>query len=284
MYRNLGEVSKRETENAPAAGEKRKRQHDSFFKKTAILSISKTKKCFMPAYNSQEYGKVSIVTVKNSIRAINKLIKVSGETELLILHGDENEKLWKNNCKRITGISYKTALPVIEKMCRQVAEKYNIPTPFGEIYVMASPYVACVLTTCLSGLSKIFTIVSEESPLINAYDELYFKHGTIIRHLPEFNNNISEDSIIIRCSEDDLPLWARIPVIDFSNSSVCSDLCVNAANIYVSDESIGSLVNLWGGKSGLEFYEFMGEIPDADAAVDINIRADEIFLLDTESF
>ena len=253
-------------------------------KKTAILSLSKTKGIFEPAYSIREFGNTSVLTVKNSPRAIKKLLKNTDGTDFIIVHGDESEKNLKNICKRKKGISYKTALPVLEKICRQTAHKYNIQIPFGEIYVMASPLVACVITTCLSGLSKVFTVVSEESPLTNSYDELYFKHGTIIRHLPEFNNNISEDSIIIRCSDDDLPLWAKIPVIDFTDKRVCSSLAVKPENISVNDDNISALTEVWGGKSGLEFYEIMGEVPGNDAVVDINISADKIFLLDTDGF
>lgn len=253
-------------------------------KKTAILSLSETKGIFAPAYSIREYGNTSVLTVKNSPRAIKKLLKNSDGTDFIIAHGDENEKNLKNICKSKKGISYKTALPVLEKICRQTALKYNIQVPFGEIYVMASPLVACIITTCLSGLSKVFTVVSEESPLINSYDELYFKHGTVIRHLPEFNNNISRDSLIIRCSDDDLPVWAKIPVIDFSDKRVCSSLCIKPENISVKDDNISALSAVWGGKSGLVFYEIMGEVPELNAEVDINISADKIFLLDTGGF
>lgn len=253
-------------------------------KKTAILTLSKTRKIFKPAYISQEYGNISVLTVKNNVRAISRLKKSHRETDFLILHGEENEKIWKNKCKIKKGICYKTALPVLEKICRQVAVKYGITLPFSEIYVQAAPPVACIITTCLSGLSRVFTVISEESPLVSAYDELYFKHGTIIRHLPEFNNNISDDSIIIRCCEDELPLWAEIPVIDFSGRTDCGKISVKPEDIYVCGDNIRNLAKLWGGKTGLEFYELIGEVPGIDADIDINISADKIFLLDTDGF
>ena len=283
-YRSFRKTKTQETVFAPERDAMRGQRHVAFLKKTAVVSLLKSKRIFTPAYNIQEHADVSLLTVKNSLRAIKKLIKFSSGTNLIVSHCDENEKIWKNKHTRKKGVSYKTALPVLEKICRQTAEKYNIQIPFEEIYVMASPHIACTLTTCLTGLSKVFTVISEESPLTNAYDELYFKHGTIIRHLPIFNNSISEDSIIIRCSEDDLPSWKKIPVIDFSERIACSNLSVNPKNIYVNDENIAALAKLWGGKSGLELYELMGMVPGADAEVNINISADKIFLLDTDEF
>ncbi len=244
----------------------------------------KEKNFFTPLYVADDYGKIELLTVKNSFRAIKKLKKYYSEKALLISHGEENEKIWKNRIKNKRGISYRTALPVLEKICRQAAEKHNIPIPLREIYIMANPAEACEITACLTGISKIFTVISPLCPLTTVYDELYFKHGTIIRQLPDFNNNLSEDSVIIRTVDDDLPLWAKIPVIDFSDTASPENLAIMPENIYVSDEKISALAEILGGKCGLGFYELIGEIPSVDAEVDINIAADKIFLLDTRRF
>ncbi len=253
-------------------------------KKTAILSLSETRKIFRPLYEISEYENLTLLNVQNCSRAINKISRFLKNTEVIISDKDKYAPLLKNKLKIKKGVYYKTALPVIEKVCRQVACKHDIKFPFGEIYIMASPSVACDIIMYISGISRVFTVISEDFPLTNVYDEIYFKYGTIIRQLPAFNNNITADSIIIRCDDEDVPLWAKIPVIDFSDKTSCDNLSVKMSNICVSDERIITATELWGGKSGLGFYELFGEVPKENTDININLPADEIFLLDIDNF
>ena len=250
-------------------------------KKIAVLTLSKSRKLFEPSCICSEYGNLSLLTVKNRRGAINKIKKDYRDSDVIISHNDPATKIRNATVRRVSGINYKTALPVIEKICRETAEKYNVKIPFGEIYIVASPYVACAITSCLIHISRIFTIISPESPLTSMYDELYFKHGAIIRHLPEFNNNIAEDSVIIKCCEEDLMCREIIPVINLSNQISRNNMTVDVRNVFVSDENIALYSDAWGGKSGLEFFEVVGEIPGINACVDINTMPDKIFLLDT---
>ena len=252
--------------------------------KTVILSLAENKSRFGNLCDEIECGDVLLVSVKNSVRKIRKAVKKQGSACTIISHRDSNAPIFSKRKKQITEFSYYTVFPVLETICRQTAVKYGINIPFGEIYIVGSPMISCEIISHIYPLSKIFTIVSCESPVLNKYDELYFKYGTIIRHLPEFNNHLTDESIIINLCDEQLPAWTDIPIIDIAGVVSVCDRVVNPWKVYVSDEHIAPQGEMWGGKTGLYFYEAIGEIPDKKTMVDINKTADEIFLLDIDKF
>lgn len=250
-------------------------------RKTAVLSISDVKKLFSRGYEISENDNIIKLSVGNTFRAIKKIKKLFVNEIVLIKNGIEKEKRFCENVITYNKYSYKRVLPILNKICRQTAAKYNIKLPYMDFYIMASPHIACEIIEKVYDLSRIFTVISEKDPRPGLYDEIYFKHGTLVRQLPEFNNHISEEAVIIRYDKKYYPKWMEIPVIDISMHPE-DDMCINAGKISVYDEFLEDLCNEWNGSSGVKLYELIDEYPTENAKVNINKYADEIFLLDTE--
>lgn len=258
----------------------RKADTPEFLREITVMSVENNKRLFPPCYEFSEGETVTKAVVKNSVRAVQKFKKkMSGKT-VVIAHGNENSKSLIHSSAVYENYSYERILPVLNTICRQTALKYRISVPFEDFYIMASPVIACRIIEHIYDLSRIFTIVSDEETYPGIYDELYFKHGTLIRQLPYFNNNIAKDSVLIRCNAASYPSWKQIPVIDMSPMPVCGNLCVKVGEIYVYDEGIEACCRAWGGISGIKLYELMGKYPHQNSGVNINKKADEIFLLD----
>ncbi len=248
-------------------------------RKTVVLSINE-KRMFPRKCISSEYENVTVLSIRNSLRAIGKLRKTFCGTNIVVKVQSRNEKILKDKLTEYSSFSYKETTPVINKIFRQTAYKFKKELPVEEVYILGSSEQACAFAAQLNGLCRVFTVVSEQNPVVTLYDELYFKYGLIIRHIPSFGN-ITEDSVVIRCNPDWIPSDKTIPVIDFSDEEVFTENVVKAGNILVYDEKIAGICKCFGGKSGLALYSLFGEIPSENAEVDINKSADKIFLLDT---
>ncbi len=250
--------------------------------KKILLSVYQTRNPFNSLLMYEEYQGFYPVTMRNSKRAVRKVKKMFSDADILLKKGSEKEKIISGKIKKKNNFSCDVILPVIEKICRQMTEKYKLSLPLQEVYIMASPPFACAMVVCLLDIAKVFTVVSPETPFLNMYDEIYFKHGTIIRHLPQFNTCLSQNSMIIRCNNEDFPLWSKIPIIDMCEKAEITDFMLRIGDVMVKDDSINYIADKWGGIPGISLYDFFGLIPSEKVIVDINKKADEIFLLDTE--
>ena len=253
-------------------------------KKIHILSPYEKMGIFSPCYTKFEKGGISVVKVKNNVRALRKTCLRLNDGARVIGFGLENEKLFSERKVVYNDYSCEHIMPIAEKLCRIVAERYGIQVPFGEVYIVASPLVACSLISALYRLSRIFTIVSEEETIIKKYDELYFKHGTLIRHLPQFASSLSADAIVINCEGNEVPSFVELPVINMSKAFLKGDRVLSVSEILLSDEAIMPFAQVWGGKCGVCAYSLLGVFPSDDTIININEKADSIFLLDTEHF
>ncbi len=253
-------------------------------KKTGILSLNNKKNIFIPPYEINEYENLQQIIMKKSLRVLKKAKPILKSINPVIACGYENEEIFSERKIVFDEISVKHILPVLEKLLRQSAEKFHLQLPLKEIYIMSSAAQGCAMISVLNGISRIFTIVSEEKPLISYYDEIYFKHGTIVRHLPEFNNNITGESVIIRLNSGPLPSWTKTPVIDFSDKPSCRKDIVRVREANVIDEKINIFQTLWKGCAGIEAFGLLDMLPSENAAVNIYKKADKIFLLDTKKF
>lgn len=249
-------------------------------KKTVILNVSEKKGFLSQAYRCEEYANMSLVTIKNSKRALRRLSGILKGENIVINHHQKDEYIFNNCIKPYAELSHKTIIPVIDKICRCVAEKYVLQIPFEEIYIVANPAAAYEIILPLVGMGRMFTIVSDETAGREA-DSLYFEHGCIIRHIKRVSNRINPDCIVIRAEERGIPHFAAAPVINLLNSPVYGEKVLSANNILVSDDNIIQFSQFWGGSSGLSLYELTGEKPMSNAEIDINKNADTIFLLDT---
>ncbi len=253
-------------------------------KTTAVLSIYEMKKMFMPSYNIKQYDNLQHITLKKSMRALKKLKPMLENITPVISPEYENDELFANKKIVFNKYTCEYLLPILEKIFRQSTEKFGLELPVKEIYIMAPAMEACAMISVLNGMSRIFTIVSEEKPLISYYDELYFKHGTVIRHLPEFNNNITQEAVIIRANGVPFPSWTKTPAIDLTDEPTCRKYVVKVQDVSVCDDKITAFRKLWRGESGLLSYSLTDTVPGVNAQVNINKKADKIFLLDTKRF
>lgn len=252
-------------------------------KKTVILKASERMGAFAQPFRRSEYENISLITIKNRQRALRKLVKRLNDENVIINHFQVKERIFSNRLKIYNEFSYKTVLPIINKICRQIAAKYTMQIPFEEICIVARPEVAYSFIIPLLGISRLFTIVSDESVGKKA-DELYFEHGCIIRQASALDNTISRDRIIIRARDKMIPTNAEIPIIDVTNVPVYGKTVIQARSILVFDERILTIGEHWGGSGGLLLYDLLGELPDKNSKVDINKQADRIFLLDIDKF
>ncbi len=252
--------------------------------KNIVLKIAERKGVFSHAYEYSEYEDAAVVVVKNKTSALRRLARRKGEENIIVACPDVSRRVFENKIKEYNNISEEVVVSVIEKICRQSAKKFSMPIPFGEIYVAAPHHLAYCIINALCGLSRLFTVVSPNEINGRIYDELYFKQGTIIRHIPYFNNDIRDDAIIIRCDEEEMNYPPNTVLIDFCKQAAQGKNILNARGVYIYDESICDIQRLWGGDSGAALYTLMEKIPDKEAVLDINRRTDKIFLLDTEAF
>lgn len=253
-------------------------------KKNCVLKLSESRGVFLPALSYCESENIGVATIKNKVSALKKFVRNVCDETVIIASGESRLKLYENKIKEYTDISEEVIIAVIEKICRQSAKKFSMPIPFGEIYIVASSPTAFCIINALKGLSRLFTIVSPYEVTGRMYDELYFKHGTLIRHIPYFNNEIRSDAIVIRCIEDDMHFPWDTVLIDLCKNTLEKKSVLAARNVYIYDESIAEIQKLWGGKSNASLYTLTEKIPGENAVVDIDERTDKIFLLDIDAF
>lgn len=252
--------------------------------KNIVLKIAGRKGVFSQPYEYGEYEDAAVVIAKNKVSALRRLARRTGEENIIVACPDASLSVFENKIKEYRDISEEVIIAVIEKICRQSAKKFSMPVPFGEIYIAAPHHFAYCIINALCGLSRLFTVVSPYEITGRMYDELYFKQGTIIRHIPYFNNDIRDDAIIIRCDGEEMNYPPNTVLIDFCRQTAQGKNILNAREVYIYDESISPVQGLWGGNSGAALYTLTGKIPDKEAVLDIDRKADKIFLLDTEVF
>lgn len=250
---------------------------------TLILNVSEKRGCFSHKLQCEKYENISVITIANRKRALKKLSKILQNEKVIINNHSKDECIFENRIKEYNKLSYKTVFPVINKICRCTASKYSMQLPFEEVYILANPTTAYSIIAQLIGISRMFTIVSQENAGKEA-DELYFEHGCVIRHIRKADRKINRDSIVIRLDNTTDLSFDASPVINIADTSALGNKVINARSICVYDNRLSTLCNLWGGNSGLLLYNLFEEFPAENTKVDINKNADRIFLLDTKQF
>ncbi len=251
--------------------------------KTIILEVSEKAGPFTQGFTFTEYEDRSVVSIKNRRSTLRKFVKLLVKEDVIIKHQQVEHRLLSGRLKTYNQTSYKTVLPIINKICRQVAARYAMQIPFEEIVIVGRPSVSFSFIIPLMGISRLFTLITDEMPGKRA-DELYFEHGCIIRHMPELKNVAGNDKILIRADEQIIPESLPIPIIDVTNAPLYRKDVIDVYKISVSDNKIKPIAEEWGGISGLMLYSLLGILPSEGAKADINKNSDEIFLLDIEKF
>lgn len=251
--------------------------------KIIILKVSEKKRAFKHSIVNEINENMPVIEIKARRSAIKKLLKQIGQENVVINHLQVEHNLFSERTKIFNHILPETALPIIENVCRQVALKYSMRIPFEEVYISASPADAFSLIIPLLGITRLFTVISNEA-LGKMADELYFKHGCIIRQIPKLKEVSGGDRIFIRADEKSVLNFPSIPIIDLTNSPSSTGEVIKINEISVCDSNIAPFCEAWGGKSGLMLYNLLGYLPERNAETDISKKADKIFLLDRDKF
>lgn len=246
-----------------------------------ILNISERKRFKKSDFQLERFNGFSELTIPNRKRFLKKIKNFSNEN-IIISNRIKNMTMLTGLVKPYTSTLSYTAIPVIDKICRLIAAKHLIELPYEEIYIMAQPESLNIIIPALMNIGKLFTVISENKDRKIA-DEIYFKYGSVIRWYNGIHTMQGKGKILVRVSENPFPENFDFPVLDLTNIIENKSNIINIRNILMSDERLSEIVNLWKGVPGLELYGLMNILPDEKTAIDINVRPDKIFLLDTDA-
>ena len=233
---------------------------------------------FTPSVRVEDCENIKIAYVKDNLRSAGKLYDIAeGKTVLL-------DKGCLRKCgayKKCTEYSQELFLPVLDKIVSSVAKKYFTALPIEEIYIKAAPICGAGIIYAIRKLARLFTVVSPIETVGKMYDELYFNHGCVIRHIPSFNNGDWENAMVIKCDgEDELPPWISCPVISLDGRTLSAEKTFSAKDMHITDENTREIERLLGVKSGAPLYTALESTPCENAEVYISEKCSEIFTLD----
>lgn len=245
--------------------------------KISILTLVDKKKRDIKEY--EEFETYSQITAKNSKRSLNKILKKYKDETVIISNNSLKEPFLESKVKPYKKISKTLALEIIEKICREVALKYNLKLPLEEVYLYARPETACEFIKNIVGISRIYTIVSNSKNVQEA-DNLYFEYGCPVRHIKKMNSMNTRDSIFIFIDECG---FSTSPIINLTEEEIAGENVTDIKKISVTDSDTEELTKAISAVGGLALYTLVGKRLSDNATVNINKKADTIFLLDTNA-
>lgn len=214
--------------------------------------------------------------IKGTKFSIKRLAKKNKDSTILF-----SADLQENECpyiKAYEGDIFFEALPVLERILILTAKKYNITLPAKEIYIFASPENAALIIEQIKDFSRLFTVVSKNEENNKLYDELYFKHGVVVRQTKTINLNSDENSLIIKYKEN-IPITSSFPIITF-DSECFSKKCVKIGEAYVSDERLSLLERCLKQNGSFYMYKMLGIKPDDKSRLSLDKKGNKMFFLD----
>ncbi len=176
---------------------------------------------------------------------------------------------------------FKEALCILPSVVLSTAQKYKLNTPIKEIYIMAAPVDAIDIIMQIKNMSRLFTVVSQNDDVGKIYDELYFKYGTVIRHIPSFGNADWDNSIVIKYDalESVFP-WIKAPIISFDEENAPTEKLITLREVSITGNKIEKLCEALNQKGGLYMYSILSGLPEENCKIDINSKCDKMFFLD----
>ena len=144
---------------------------------------------------------------------------------------------------------------------------------------MAEPTLASRIIFAIKDKARLFTVVSTFDTLGKMYDELYFKYGTVIRHIPFFNNPDWENSLAIKSeNSDDVREWIKCPVISFDDAKI-NDKTLIIRNVHIESLKTKVINEALSIKGGLDSFCVSGQMPDDECVVKVNEECGRIYTL-----
>ncbi|MBQ3021739.1 MAG: hypothetical protein IJD91_00230 [Clostridia bacterium] len=247
-------------------------------KKVSVLKVADKKERTRDLIKYLDRGMYDLVIAKNSKRAIKKIAKMS-KGQIIAINNNSKELIsQKGGVRKYSELSNECVLAVIEKTCREIAVKYGFQLPLEDLYIYAPTSKAYEYVEKLIGLSRIFTIVSDEPPGEVA-DSLYFEFGCLLRHVRKSELKICDETISIFLDENGV---VNSPIINISKREFREKQTIDIGRIAVCDNEVKEIAQDLSCVSGLVLCTLFGKVPGKDANVDINKTADSIFVLDTK--
>ena len=228
-------------------------------------------------------GSFLFVKAREKKRALKKVAKVFGNNPILINNNALEKDVFCGKVRLYEKTDMALCLALIEKVCRVTAEKYNIELPLDEIVIVTENNLVHPLISNLLNICRMFTVVSEVTDRQLA-DEMYFKYGCIIRFKCNSDDFSGENNFVICAANNCLADLENSIVVNLTEKSVEGSNIINLNEISIKDSSISSVCKCWGGSSGIGLYSLMRAIPGEDVCINLNRRADKIFLLDMDAF
>ena len=249
-----------------------------------VLKIDERRGAFSKAFEIARSGETVLLTIKNKQSCLKKAAKQMKNENILIERSSSNNNLCLGKIKEFKNASPDVFMPVLDKICRQSAKEFSMTLPYGEVYVIADRKTAQCIIDKLHSISRFFTIVSAEEKKGEMFDSLYYKYGTPVRQIRTMELKNEQEAIVINATDENVRCHKEIPVIELGKASSQSIKKIYGGDIYISDEKMHKIEEIWGGRSGAYLYSLLGKTPAEDAVVKTGEKADKIFLLDTDKF
>lgn len=232
----------------------------------------------------QSFGDICTADVRNSLFSVKRLLKAVQPQSTAVKEPREFSGKIRAYIKKYSPRTEEELLPVLDKIVCAAAEKYFVKIPASEIIIYADPIHAAAVILKLKNAARLFSVVSREENVGNMYDELYFKHGIVVRHIP-YITKCADDSIVMKCNDEkngDIFGNALYITLNAEPSVIGRGIC--AATVALSDKRTEEAQRLLGIHGSAALYKLLGIKPDESTTADINSRGGEIFLLDTAHF
>ncbi len=222
---------------------------------------------------------VHTIFVRDNVRSIKKLLQIKESQTVLVKENTFTKEKTSKYIKEYKGDITNQALCIIDKIVERTAKMHGLSFPLKEVFVMAEPSLASRIIFEIKDRARLFTVVSPFDTLGKTYDELYFKYGTVIRHIPFFNNPDWENSLAVKLENtDEVREWIKCPVISFDDAKI-NDKTLIIRHMHIDSDKTKPLNEALSIKGGLDSFCVSGLMPDDECIVNINETSGKIYTL-----
>lgn len=245
--------------------------------------IAKKAENMMLFKDREEFSEgMRIINVRGNIRSLRKLARDWYGNDIIIKNPRQFPEKAQAYIKKYDAVCAQEMLSVLDKTLILAAQKYKAALPAEEIYILSDPISAAAIILKIKGMARLFTVVSPIDSVGKMYDELYFKYGAVIRHIPYIGSCTQHAVIIKNNGEKDSPHIQDGIYITLDRTKPDEKNVVTAADICINDKRTDAFEKALEIRGGAGMYKFLGILPDNESFVDINTKCGEIFLLDTQ--